>query len=442
MMFRKLLLLLLLGGPTPAAAAQVPDLSELLAPVVYPLLTAQVPKQSLQFRLQMASQFLGKLCSQTTDTSDETAWICLWPKAIEELDFVGTVLTSESPDPSNLFLTLAARLHPDSLFVSFDNQDNWTFDALYARYLIAHRMLRELWPSVERRLMREGQFQGPVDRFIEPWLTTETPWSFAWRAMIRIRCGGDQGACELKAKLARFLHASLNLIDEDSVLTKMSNLNLMAPLYFQLKQDPQSLGDDQSIKKDVRINDLLQAVFDNTPNGYAFVQRDLSDFRTGIFQYQTYLQNVANDSKIKLAIANTPTPQLCQNWPVMQNQLRKIGLNFAHVPDGLLTCAEGDDRVKMVHQLEINGSLYRYNFFEIRTTIFSLYPTNRSDGLDRRQIQLRQLERSLRDELQVIHLMRDFHLPELNPLEDEEKISWTKPMLTHFYKVITELGDL
>jgi hypothetical protein len=443
MMLRSLVFLIFIGGQASAIAAQVPDLSELLSPVAYPLLTAQVPKQSMQFRLQMASQFVEKLCARTIPTNDETAWICLWPKAIKELDLIGTTLTGESPDANNLFLTLAARLHPDSLFKSFDSQEDLTFDALYARYLIANRMLRELWPSVERRLIREGQFQDPIDRFIEPWLTTETPWSFAWRSMIGIRCGGDQKACELRAKLARFLRGSLNLIDEDSVLTRVSSLDLNAPLYPQLKSsDLRSLGDDQSINNDLRINDLLQAALENQPRGYAFVLRDLSDLRAGIFQYEEYFHNIENDSKIKLAIANEPKPQLCQNWPLMQNQLKQIGLNFVRIPDGLLACAEDDDRVKMAYHLEATGSLYRYNYFEIRSAIFFLYPSNRANRLDPRRIRLKQLERSLRNELLVINLMRAFHLPELNPSEDEEKISWTKMMLMDFYKVITELGKL
>ena len=277
------MLILVSGGF--ASAADMPGLEDLLQPVAYPVLTSPVPSSSVQARLQNIYTYIMSYCSTSPRAGDdvlERQWVCLFPAVLAEFDAVASKLARGSSDPQHLLLTLAAGIHPNDLFTGFDQKlGEPAFDVQFARYLLAHRMLRELWPEVEATLIANRKFQAPTDYFLEPWITTETTWAFALRAARRLNCQvPDQ--CALKQKLLRFLRASLDRINEDPDLKAKTEVDPWVA--YRLSLGPE--GGDPAARP---VDALIGAALENRTGAYLFLPHDASDLEGGIKQIHEYL---------------------------------------------------------------------------------------------------------------------------------------------------------
>jgi hypothetical protein len=352
-----------------------------------------------------------------------------FPNVLEEFDTVATVLARGSSDPQRLLLTLAAGSHPNDMFATFDQAaDEPAFDVLFARYLLAQRMLRELWPEIEAFLIANGKFRTPTDYFFEPWITAETPWAFALRAVQRLNCQvPDQ--CALKQKLLSFLRVSLDWLDADPNLKARTAVDPSTA--YRLSA---GFANDPAARP---IDSLMGAVLENRSAAYLFLAHDRSDLEGGLKQINEYLSHLNEDS-IGLTALIVPSDKVCVDIP----RLLQISLDkpwkLLSVPS---PCDENNARRKLVQSLESNGLLYRFNFFYLREVITYFYPNNRyrtplqDSANQRRRAEFEAFStiRALRTLVANLGNNRAVASRRENRWKEPEGYSWAKPLISYLH---------
>jgi hypothetical protein len=422
-----------------AFAADLPGLRDLLQHVRYPILSSRVPAVSMQARLQAIYGQVANYCSTKFEVGDNRfrrQWVCLFPNVLEEFDTVATILARGSSDPQRLLLTLAAGIHPNDMFATFDQAaDEPAFDVLFARYLLAQRMLRELWPEVEAFLIANGKFQTPTDYFFEPWITAETPWAFAVRAVQRLNCQvPDQ--CALKQKLLSFLRVSLDWLDADPNLKARTAVDPSTA--YRLSA---GIANDPAARP---IDSLIGAVLENRSAAYLFLAHDRSDLEGSFKQINEYLSHLNEDS-IGLATLIVPSDKVCVDIP----RLLQISLDkpwkLLSVPS---PCDENNARRKLVQSLEFNGLLYRFNFFHLREVITYFYPNNRHrTPLQDSANQRRRAEFEAFSTIRALRILvansgnnRALVSRRENRWKEPEGYSWAKPLISYLHDLFDAEG--
>lgn len=427
--FRRLagLALGLLAAPSPATAAtaQVPDLQALLRAPVLPLSGAAVPEGSLQERFQRLSGEIAAVCRKSSVDESmgnrELALACLWPRVAAELDETTSALSKTSPDPRRLFLTLAARLHPADFFTPAVLREGAVgFDALFARYLMAHRMVRDVWPAVEDVLRARRLLHEPEDRLVEPWLTTATPWSFALGALRRYSCNGPEIECAAKKAFGEVVVKAVALIEEDEALASVTRLS---PADFALA-GPSSAAQDPR-EADLLMHDLLRGLFEGASGNYVFFARDSGDPAGLARQIRVYLDAREGDSARPLAAVVAPSGDFCADFA-------RLG---APVARGIGCAGTGEEaRVRVAGALQARGDLYRFGFAQLRATLAMVARAN--VGLSSARISARQRERAMRDALEALGAIRRIRFPGTKTMTADEARRAARPLVIYLYDMI------
>lgn len=428
------LLFLVFASP---AWAQSFDLSELLQPLTFPVLQRQSTTGLLQRRLQDVTAQIRNDCARTvTAPSSQKNWICLWPRIVDEFSDAALAIHRSSPDQRTLFTTLAAGLHPFDLDPDFTDRAH-RFDVIAPRYLIALRLLRDAWPAVDAYLVQQ-RISSPLDSAMEPWLTSETSWSFALRIFKNFRCRDLEPACEEKSRLARYLRATLPLIADDPTLERVSRLDSSKPL--RLKPLPTEPDTDREELGHLNpfMDSLLNGVFANANNGYLFLLQDPSDVETNIRQVSEYLNHVKDDASRPTRFAMRASGDVCKDIPEIVRLSLKERMPWSRAAQEFPSdCSALRGRTAMVDALDRDGMRYRFHLFHLRTVIGEFYGRNKD--LDPKLLARGRYERRLVDVLKVIREVRTFPTPFSEPKNEPARLRWTRPLLEEFYDLVDRL---
>lgn len=414
-----------------SAHAQVPaphDLQILLKPPALPLLTAPVSAFSLQARLQKLSQRLETLC-QKKDVASDHALACLWPRIILELDHTMTALARNSPDADRITLTLAARLHPADFFSPARlGSEEIPFDALFARFLISQRLIRDSWPAVDELLSKTNGSHDEQDRLVEAWLTTSTPWSFALRAMRSFSCVSPySNDCEIKRKWGEILEKSVALVNEDEILRQQVSVK---PQDFTLalldESEKARLLGAETQAADQRMHDLLLGVFEGTSKNYLLFAPGSLGRQSLTRQIRFYLDQMDADSLISIDSLVSHEGSFCEDY-------RRVARNAPHIVKDV-TCRPGNSRENVAKALEVRSSLYRFSFLQIRSSLALISRANR--GLSQEFILARQRERALRDILETKIAAERLKLPSPRLLSADQARLAARPLVIYLYDMI------
>lgn len=434
---RFVFLILFFIGLAPNAQASDFDLAQLLRPLTFPLLKRQSSTGLLQVRLQdVTAQIRTECANFVAPLTPEREWLCQWPRIVEEFDTAASFISRSSPDQQKLVSTLAAGLHPFEIDLDQTSFD-YRFDVIAPRYLIALRLMRDVWPSVQDHL-RHRQSSSPLDLSMEPWLTSETSWSFAWRSYKSIRCRDLEPACDQRNQLARYLRATLPLISDDSNLERISQLDPAMPLRLtKLSENPGSLHAELGYL-DPFMDALMTGVFANAANGYLFLLQDPSDTANNTRQIREYLNHVKADASRPTRNAMRASGDVCRDIPLLAQFSQADKMPWASsTRDFPSDCPTLRRRSPLVDVLDRDGMRYRFYLFHLRTVIAEFYAPNKN--LDPILLAQGRNERRLVDILKVIREIRQLRSPFIEPKDEPQRLKWTRPLLEELYELVDQL---
>lgn len=402
---------------------QTVDLTELIQPLEYPVMSAQVPLKSMQRRLQDVTYFVEAYCQNPSNNNPQTvAWACLWPQVVQEFDRVSTILAKNSPDRARMLQTLAAGLHPYDL-LAHRNPELQNFDAYVGRYLISLRLLFDLWMPV-RNLIAKQKFSTIYDQFLSNWLVAENPWDFA-----------------VKMQADSAFKQNLILIADDKELRELMKLQHDGPLPDATKSNfPIQPGHDFKFV-DGHMDNILESILFGKGK-YLFFARDYSDFENGVKQIKSYLANVERDTQQippKVLYSNN---NLCNEMKELKEISSQFQLPWAKALNKTSeSCDQLGDRVKVASHLESDEMLLRFNLFHMRTILQRFFLSNQD--LDAQVIKQRQAERAFRF---ILKNIKDYQNRAVNTRNYRSEpqyiknVDWPKTMMLYLEDILTDLG--
>lgn len=374
---------------------------------------------AMELRLDEITKRIVNACQENPSER-----VCLWPKLVEELKTVARILVHESFDGENLNLTLAARLHPIS-FISY-YKTGLGFESTYARYLIAQRLMRELWPFVLEANTRLQLSLTASDDWIIPWLGARTPWSFFLNLSRGYSCVGGMG-CATKAEI-------LLTLQEVAAAFKQDPLYLANLEAFKLETAPQF----PEAGVDAMYSSLLRVISDDSGGLLLMFPVSSSFSNLDWMSANRYLDSIAMEAaKPVIGVAKFSGGACAQLDEVLK--LARLESQFTWAGDitGTFSCSEKNGMISTIageafDKIKDSHGLWLFNFYHLQLMIAKIFTAMKET--DATVLKLRQAHEIFRDTESVREAVEKTE-PIAHSDEDFERL---KPTMSYLYKYVLE----
>lgn len=346
---------------------------------------------------------------------------CIWSQVYAEFQAAGKLLAAESFDPTQLALTLGARLHPLN-FVSY-YKNGTGFDANYSRFLVAQRLLIELWPLIPSALK-------PVnDRFLLASLTARTAASFLLNISRMNSCTKNGLECYNKKVAIAVLQKVIEVIEEDKYLDQQLTATIEA-----------SKSKTEANRKNEIYKKLLNSLSGDNSGNLILFSTSTSYSPLDLTSAMSYLKNVEAQSTIPVTAIGNYTGRICEDLHLTLTTAKQQNIAWATLVSGEFICDESNGAVysisgEALDQLQNNGLVWNFNQYQIRSMIKYLFSAMNS--ITAEELELVQLHEALADFQYVREQIRKFPKQELS----EEDRHALKPHMAFIYKSILSQMD-
>jgi hypothetical protein len=348
---------------------------------------------------------------------------CLFPDIYEEFQSQGKILVNSSFDKSNLALTLAGRIHPTTLSNMY-LEDVQSFDRTYARFLVAQRLLKEVYQKVPEEL------QLSQDTYLTTsWLTSRTASSFLLNLSRKYSCVSFDASCKEKRLIIGLLQKIYSVVNIDQELLKIINAAV---------DETQLVTQDKTSE---RIYKQFIKTLTDESFGYLLVFSSGTGF--SVFDrasVQSYFDNVETESKLPLVELPSFVGEPCSDLSRSLFALKNNEVLWATEVPITIECQAENGRFYSLsgptyEYLADKGLVWRFNFLQLRLMIIKLFDSRKE--ISSRDLQISLIHESLQDFLEVKTVVEKMPKVNLNAY-DLEKL---KPQLAFVYNSILEHLD-
>ena len=356
--------------------------------------------------------------------------VCLWPPIYNEFITYGKKLSDESFDSTRLALTLAGRLHPLNLIKYYEKGNG--FDVDYARFLIAQRLLKELWFNIPQKLRAQR------DKYVYAWLTARTPFSFLLQLSRQYSClNGSRPECYHKRKIIGLLQKVSTVIRHD---TEMNNLVETA---FKETKNPYATDSNDKIYKN-----FTNALSGESAGSLIVFSSHLGATPFSFKSVQSYFKHVDQDSQQRLSQVVAFSGSACKDIQQTLDLAKQAPTPWGHLVRRSLDCHQNKTgalysiKGPAYNDLQKHHLLWRFNFYQLRLMIQSLFSSAKSIHPD--QLEKIQIHEALKDFKRVrahIDSLPSVDLEALTrPILEGPMVS-LKPTMFHIYNSVLKYID-
>jgi hypothetical protein len=395
------------------------NLNEILVSPTFSDDKLTIPEQAL---LKFKNNIL-ETCKSLEEEAVTVPDYCLFPDIYEEFVSQGSILVKSSFDKSNLSLTLAGRIHPTTLS-SMYLENVQSFDRTYARFLVAQRLLKEVYQKVPEELKLSQETYLTTS-----WLTSRTASSFLLNLSRKYSCVSSEGSCKEKKLIIGLLQKIYDVINTDQELLQIINAAV---------EETQLVNQDETSEKIYK--QFIKTLTDET-FGYLLV------FSSGVgfsvfdkASIQSYLDNVSVVSKFPLLELPVFVGEPCSDLNKSLSALKSNNIVWARGVPEAIGCQANNGRFQSLsgptyEYLTDKGLLWRFNYFQLRLMIQKLFDSRKE--ISDRDLQIAIIHESLQDFLEVKAVIEQMPKVSLNSSE----LRILKPKLAFVYNSILDHLD-